>query len=181
MIDIRSQYDRLSPARKIDPGASEPGSEYKVTYSSYYDSEGRLIVEASGKVNLYEEIQSHKDSTDIHILLDRYHKGDLDVMARLQEDRGVYADVTGMPRTYAEVLNLVHQGELEFMRLPVDVRAKFDHSYEVYMASMDDPKVWSQRMGFDAAETQARQINEVSPQISSAGSVNLTDVSGGDS
>lgn len=163
MISIRTQYDRHDPDLKVDPGATVPGSGLKPTYSSYYDSHGRLVVEPSGQVDLYMEIQSHKDSCDIHVLLDRYRRGDLEVMERLQTQGGVYADVTGMPQSYAEVLNLVHQGEQEFLALPVDVRAKFGHSYEVYMASMDDPKSWRERMGFDAAEAQAATIQDMTP------------------
>lgn len=175
MLTVRNQYQRHSPETKIDPGSSVPGSGLKPTYSSYYDSHGRLIVEQDGTADLYMEIQSHKDSCDIHVLLDRYRRGDLEVMERLQTQRGVYADVTSMPQTYAEVLNMVHQGEQEFLRLPVDVRAKFDHSYEVYMASMDDPKVWSERMGFDAAADQAQTIETMTPASATTPEVTTVD------
>lgn len=163
MLKIRTQFDRLDPSTKVYPGETNPGDGMRITYTSYYDSHGRLQVEPDGQVNLYEEIQSHKDSTDIHVLLDRYHQGDLEVMERLQTQRGVYADVTGMPKTYAEVLNTVHQAEQEFDRLPVEVKAKFGHSYEQWLASMDNMDTWAHRMGFDAAEEQAQDINNITP------------------
>ncbi|QXN75121.1 internal scaffolding protein [Microvirus mar28] len=161
MIEIRSQFDRHDVKRKIAPGSSEPGSGQKMSYSSYYDSLGVIQLEEEGYINLYEEIQSHKDSTDIHILIDRYHQGDLSIMERLQTPRGVYADSTGMPKTYAEVLNLTHRAENEFMKLPVEVRREFDHDWTQWMAAMDDMPSWARRMGFDAQEEQARQISDL--------------------
>lgn len=160
MINIRHQFDRFSNS-KADRGYTNPGDAEKVTYTSYYDSRGILQLEEDGKINLYEEIQSHKDSTDIHVLIERFHQGDLSIMERLQTERGAYVDATNMPKTYAEVLNLIHRGEQEFMQLPVEVRAEFNHDYAQWMAAMDDMPVWAKRMGFDKQEQQANQINDL--------------------
>lgn len=159
-ITIRTQYDTYSDF-PVPHGVSHSGSSTKPTYSSYYDSHGVLQVEQDGVINLYEEIQSHKDSTDIHVLIERFHQGDLEIMERMQQHPGVYADVTGMPKTYAELLNTLHHGEQEFMQLPVEVRSQFGHSYEQWLAAMDNMPLWRERMGFDKAQNVADAISSV--------------------
>ncbi|WGL31257.1 internal scaffolding protein [Dipodfec virus UOA04_Rod_845] len=137
MIKFRTQYDPHPPVFQ------EPGSPEKLVYSPRYTSEGVLDLAVTGKENLYEFIQSHKESTDIHVLLDRFANGEEDVLSRLQ---GFYADVSDMPKTYAEVLNAVIAGEETFARLPVEVKRRFDNSFAVWLASMDSPD-FSERMG----------------------------------
>ncbi|UPW41957.1 internal scaffolding protein [Dipodfec virus RodF1_56] len=139
MIKFRTQYSDRTPVYQ------EPGSRERLVYSPRYDSAGVLDLEVTGKENLYEYIQSHKESTDIHVLLDRFANGETDVLQRMQ---GFYGDVTSMPKTYAEVLNAVIVGEETFARLPVDVKQRFDNSFAVWLASMDSPD-FSRRMGIE--------------------------------
>lgn len=137
MIKFRTQYDDRSPVFQ------EPGSSVKLVYSPRYDDNGVLDLVVTGKEDLYGYIQSHKESTDIHVLLDRFANGETDVLQRMQ---GFYGDVTSMPKTYAEVLNAVIVGEETFARLPVDVKQRFDNSFAVWLASMDKPD-FAERMG----------------------------------
>lgn len=102
----------------------------------------RLI--ETGKTDLYAEIQSHADSVDIHVILDRFAKtGDPGVLSRVQ---GAYGDFTQMPRTFAEALNTMVAAEQYFLGLPVDVRAQFGHDFHQFLASMDAPD-FAQKMG----------------------------------
>lgn len=116
---------------------SNLGSKEKDIYKPKYDKNGVMYLEKVGKENIYEMIQSHKDSVDIHVLLERYKNGDLDVMSRVQ---GIYGDFTEMPKTYAESLNAMISAENYFNELPVDVRAEFGHSFQQFLASMDKPE-----------------------------------------
>ena len=54
-----------------------------------------------------------------------------------------------MPKTYAELLNHIIAGKNAFMDLPVETRAKFGHSFERWLASMDDPVDFATKMGID--------------------------------
>lgn len=96
-----------------------------------------------GKHDLYAEIQSHKDSVDIHVLLSMYNNGDPGALTRIQ---GAYGDFTRMPSTFAEALNTMIAAEQYFNGLPVDVRAQFGHDFHQFIASMDSPD-WAARMG----------------------------------
>lgn len=133
-----TQYDR-------DPGPfSDPGDPIHILYTPQFDKSGDYELVESGRENIYDEIQSHAESVDIHVILERYARGDVDALAKVQ---GVYADVTGLPGSYAEMLNTVIAGEQQFLSLPLEVREKFDHSYQKWLISMDDMPRWMSLMG----------------------------------
>lgn len=137
MKKFKTQFDDRVPVFQ------EPGSREKLVYSPRYDDNGVLDLVVTGKEDIYAFIQSHKESTDIHVLLDRFANGETDVLQRMQ---GFYGDVTSMPKTYAEVLNAVIVGEETFARLPVEVKQRFDNSFAVWLSSMDSPD-FASRMG----------------------------------
>lgn len=139
-MTFNTQYDKRAPVYQ------EPGSRVKTVYSPRYSDSGVLDLVATGQENLYEYIQSHAESVDIHFLLNRFVNGEVDVLQRMQ---GFYADVSSMPKTYAEVLNAVIVGEETFARLPSDVKQRFDNSFAVWLASMDKPD-FSERMGLQS-------------------------------
>lgn len=147
MRKFNTQYDSRPPVFQ------EPGDPVKLVYSPRYNDDGVLDLVVTGKEDLYSYIQSHKESTDIHVLLDRFANGEVDVLQRMQ---GFYGDVTSMPKTYAEVLNAVIVGEETFARLPVEVKQRFNNSFAEWLASMDKPD-FSQRMG-------TAPIDQVTPQ-----------------
>lgn len=131
-------------------------------YAPQIAKDGTYELIESGREDLYASIQSHADSVDIHVILDRYARGDVGALSRVQ---GVYADVTGVPGTYAEMLNLVVAGEAQFNSLPLETRAKFDHSYAKWIAAMDDFQEWQKLMGI-AQPTSS--LNNSEPAADSA-------------
>lgn len=137
---FRTQYD---PSERV---YSEPGSPVKTLYSPVFDKAGVWHLEESGKHDLYAEIQSHADSVDIHIILQRFESGDVSVLQRVQ---GTYGDFTSMPKTFAEALNTMIAAEQYFMSLPVETRAQFGHNFNQFIASMDAAD-FTQRMGIDS-------------------------------
>lgn len=150
-MKFRTQYSDRTPVYQ------EPGTPVKLIYSPRYTDDGVLDLVVTGQENLYDYIQSHKESTDIHVLLTRFANGEEDVLSRMQ---GFYADVTSMPKTYAEVLNAVIVGEETFSRLPVDIKQRFDNSFAVWMAAMDSPD-FASRMGYDAPDQAGMTDSQV--------------------
>lgn len=151
MPKFRTQYDGRVPVKQ------EPGDPIRKVYSPRYSEDGVLDLVVTGQENLYEYIQSHKESTDIHVLLQRFANGEEDVLQRMQ---GFYGDVTSMPKTYAEVLNAVIVGEETFARLPVEVKQRFDNSFAVWLSSMDSPD-FARRMGVDQSDLAGMSPSEV--------------------
>lgn len=143
-----------------------PGSGERTLYTSRVADDGTIELIESGKDNLYASIQSHKDSCDIHVLLARYQNGDSDALSRVQ---GAYGDFTQMPSTYAELLNAVIAGENMFNSLPVEVRAKFDHSLEKFMVAMDDMPDFLERLGYKDGifKKDSGPVDEVGQKVES--------------
>lgn len=118
------------------------GDRTKKLYAPEYDADGVLHLIDNGEESLYDYIQSFKDSTDIHVLLTRYQNGDA---AALSKAQGTYGDFTDMPKTYAEMLNSLIKGKDDFMKLPVELRAKFNHSFEEWISTYGSP-TWLEKM-----------------------------------
>lgn len=127
-LNFPTQYHSLG--RKF----SNPGNPVHITYAPHFDETGHYELVEDGKINIYDEIQSHADSVDINILLKRYAEGDPEALSRAQ---GSFIDVTGMPQTYAEVLNIVNDAKQVFLKLPLEEREKYGQSFEVWLSSLD--------------------------------------------
>lgn len=125
---------------------SNPGTPVHELYSPHFNDDGEMELVVTGYENIYDEIQSHKDSVDIHVILDRYKRGDVNALSRVQ---GVYGDFTTVPKSYADALNAVISAENYFASLPLEVRAKFDHSFQKFLVSMDKPG-FADAMRFEA-------------------------------
>lgn len=126
---FKTQYD----AR--DRIVSNAGSPIKQLYAGSYNERGQVELKEDGTENLYDFIQSFAESTDIHAIMRRFENGEVDVLEKVQ---GFYGDVTEMPKTYAEALQRIADSEKVFMSLPVDVRAKFGHSFSEFLSASND-------------------------------------------
>ena len=143
-------------ANQFEPHArihANPGTPEKVLYGPVFDENGTLDLEPKGKENLYDYIQSHKDSCDIKLIVDRCARGDLSALSKAQ---GMYGDFTTLPRTYAEALQALTDAENFFMGLPVETRAKFDHDPHKFIASMDKPG-FLEKLGVPVPNSGAEQ------------------------
>lgn len=138
MSKFRTMYD------PHDRQVSNSGDREKPIYRAQLDEHGHLELIEDGKESVYDYIQSHRDSVDLHKILDRFQQGDVAALSRVQ---GVYADLTSMPKSYAEMLNAVIAGEQYFAGLPLEVRARFGHSFQQWMVSMDQPD-FAEKMGW---------------------------------
>lgn len=125
---FRNQYDNRGDCDCTCHGRAE-----KPTYTANEDG---LPVE-SGTVNIYDEIQSHRQSVELSTLLQRYAQGDATALNQIQ---GVYADVVDMPSTYSELFERVRDAENSFNALPDDVRALFDNSPVSFWQSIGTPE-----------------------------------------
>lgn len=122
---------------------SNAGSPEKITYEPYYDERGNLELKETGKINQYMDIQSHADSVDIDLIVARYRAGDKDALNKAQ---GFYADVSGMPKSMVDILNLGIKGEAAFASLPLDVRSRFDNNFAQFIATAGS-KEWYDKLG----------------------------------
>ncbi len=140
--EFRTQYDGV---RRV---VSEPGNPIKQLYSGSYNERGQVVLNEDGTEDLYAFIQSFAESTDIHAIMRRYQNGEVDVLEKVQ---GFYGDITEMPHTYAEALQRISDSEKVFMSLPVEVRAKFGHSFSEFLSASQEAD-FLERLGITETE-----------------------------
>ena len=140
-MNFPTQFNRISK-----PPANS-GSPTHVLLSPIFDDRGVMLLKETGTENLYDYIQSHRDSVDIHKILQRFEEGDVNVLSKVQ---GQFGDFSDYPRSYAELLNKVLEGEQSFNQLPLDVREQFGFSYERWLASAGSDS-WLSAMGLTPA------------------------------
>lgn len=127
----RTIYDRRI-------SVSNPGSDMVADFVSVYDEDGKRKVVKSGYYSLYDEIQSYRESCDLKSILARYvQTGDESLLKRRE---AVFADVTLMPKTYAEMLQLSNAAENLFKALSPDKREIFNNNPDEFLASFGTDK-----------------------------------------
>lgn len=119
-----TQYDK-----QVDRTSSKTGSPTKPAFKMKVDVKGRRKLIADGIINIYEQIQSHKDSCDINLILTKYMNGDKTVLSKVQ---GFYGDYTNIPTSLNELQNRVLDAERLFYQLPIETREKFEHNPGIF-------------------------------------------------
>lgn len=94
---------------------------------------GYPILKQTGEHNLYEEIQSYKDSCDLSSILQQFDLGSIPGIPF--DELGDLNDFTDMPMSPGELLGLVRRGEQMFDELPNEVRSKFNYSLYNFVGS----------------------------------------------
>ncbi len=149
---FRTQYNRLKEVFK-----SNVGDGYQPTYKMRVHEDGKRELEKVGRIDLYAQIQSHKDSCDINYILERFARGDESALSKIQ---GVYGDFTQMPTNLAELQQRVVDAEALFYNLPVDVRAEFNHSPSEFYSAIGTDK-FNKAVGITP---QVDPVPQVDPQ-----------------
>lgn len=130
---------------------TDPGSRYKEIYSPVVQSDGHVELVVKEKTCLYDFIQSFKDSCDINVLLRRFAQGDTSALLR---GNPVFGDFTEMPKTYAEMLQVVIDGQNYFDTLPSDVRGKFHNNYQEFVSTIGSD-AWLNALGIKSEQAAA--------------------------
>lgn len=129
---FRTQFDN-------DTGkyTSESGSKLIAKYAMKVDPEtGYEYLAPTGEYeNVYDRIQADYPSTDINLLMERFALGDTEAINIKQ---GFYGDVTGMPKTYAELFEKEKECHKLFDELPSDLKEMFNNSYTEFWSEMDN-------------------------------------------
>lgn len=121
---------------------SNPGSPYKPIYSASLTKDGHIELKVVGQDNIQEYIDSFADETDINWILARCTAGDTSVLSKRQ---GSYGDFVDVPKNYHEFMQKLLDGQEFFDSLPVDLKNKFDNSFEVWMTTIGS-KEWFEAM-----------------------------------
>lgn len=147
---------------KFDNGnfVSNPGSPIHILYAPKVCDDGHIELVPCGKENTDEMIQSHLESTDINLILNRVAQGD---MSGLTVKNGAYGDFTNVPKTFAEALQLQIDSNRLFESLPVNIRDKF----------MQDPNEFFAKAG---TEEWFEKLNGIIPREMNPGVIKTEEV-----
>lgn len=104
--------------------------------------DGTIKLTQVDSIDIKAEINSYASTCDMAYILSRLRVGDASVLSAKE---GAYGDFTVFPKTYAEMLQLVQNGEAAFESLPLDVRAKFDNNLNKWFATIGTDE-WSDKM-----------------------------------
>lgn len=124
---------------------SPPGDLFHAILTPSFRSDGTIELIVSDRVDIKKEINSHRDETDMSFILSRLMIGDDSV---LNPNPPMYGDFTQFPKSYAEMLNMVLDGERYFDSLPLEIRNKFDNDRSKWFASIGSDS-WLDSMGFE--------------------------------
>lgn len=133
-MKYRSWLDDLTADKKYPNNNlfSNHGNHLVPEFRAEVQDNGVIELVEDGVKNLYDEIQSHRESVELSALIERYKNGDTTVLDRRA---GIYADTTKMPKTYAEILQTVIDGENIFASMPLEFREKFGNDFNQWFAS----------------------------------------------
>lgn len=124
---------------------SNPGSRFKEEFHGVVQEDGSIELVSDGMIDWYKEIQADAVGCSVPEIVARAIQGD---PTAFRKGEGFYGDITEMPKTYAEVLNLVNDGKSQFEKLPLEVREKFDFSFEKWFATLGKND-WFEKMGIN--------------------------------
>lgn len=131
---LETIYTRLAKPKHF---YSNPGKRIHDTHILSVGDDGKKYLKKTGKVDVYRDIQSYADSCDIHLILDRYMKGDVEIINQVS---AIYGDVTQMPKTLAEAYKKIVEGENYFAKLPIDIKNHFNNNPGEFFASIGTPE-----------------------------------------
>lgn len=129
-IKCVSYFDRMD-ANKRKSFVSCSGSHIMTIYE-YRFVDGIKQLVPSGKTDTQELIDSFAESADINNIIVRFLNGDESVINKVV---GTFGDFRDCPTTYAEMFDRIQKCENLFNSMPVEIKEKFDNSYEKFWSS----------------------------------------------
>ena len=130
-MKFRNKYEH----RAVIP--SNPGSMFHNDYKMKVFDDGTRDLVVVGQIDTYEMIQSHKDSVDLKLTLERFARGDESAINRRQ---AFFGDFTNMPTTLSELSQRILDAQDLFNTLDVDARRAFDFDAGKFFASIGTPE-----------------------------------------
>lgn len=127
------EYEIRNFRSEKKPVFTDSGSGIKIEYQLRIVDGKRKLVEV-GKTSLYDYIQSHADSVDIHKILERCSmENDYSYLNRMPSD---FMDVTDMPRNLAEAYSAVQDAKNYFNRMPIDIKKEYNNSFGEFITDL---------------------------------------------
>lgn len=136
--------------------------------------DGNLV--ENGFMNIYDEIQSHRESVELSTLLQRYMNGD---ETALNQQVGMFIDTTDYPKNYAEMFDRVNQAVDSFGELPPELRDLFNNNPVEFWSSLGSAEFMEKVAKFSTQAVKNSGTNSSQSVDGSSGASAAPDVNGG--
>lgn len=114
---------------------SNCGKKTSNIYKQEFSNNGKRSLIICGQSPTYDKIQTFAEDCNIYKIVSRYVGGDVSV---IDKNKGFYADITSLPKTFDEFHNKVVEGQNIFNGLPTDLKQRFGNSINEFMHSIYD-------------------------------------------
>lgn len=126
---MRNKQARIPNIASIYTYSGSP--VHKILEPRFDGSVTKLVV--TSEENIQDRIEAEAPFTDINYMLHRLSLGDTSV---LSSRRAMYGDFTGLPSDPIEAINLVHQSEYAFARLPSEDKVRYNNDWKQWFAEL---------------------------------------------
>lgn len=126
-----------TPYKNYEFKESPSGTGMETVYQWKYNNDGTRELEMVDEKNVYHEIQQYKEDCDIVNIISRL--GGINNLQQLPP-RGVYADMTQLPKNLYEAVELQEKAKNSFLKLPKEIREDFNNDMLQFMASIGTEK-----------------------------------------
>lgn len=116
---------------------SDPGDPFKEECQLRV-VDGEMTLEVTGKSAWYDYIQSHKDSVDIHKILERCKQ--LDDYSILNRMPAEFMDTVDYPKNLAEAFASIQDARNYFDQLPLEIKQKYDQNFLDFISDIGSEK-----------------------------------------
>lgn len=116
---------------RIKDFSSNPGETTRIEKELVIE-DGQYVAKVTGVIDIQEEIDSYRDSVDIHSLVNRFMHGDESAINRAQ---AFYDDVSELPVKLQDVLAVNSRGVNAFEMLPVEIRELYGNDYLKFVSN----------------------------------------------
>lgn len=143
----------------VDAGIKLPfepscaGERYRTEYAPIVNDDGTITLVEDGKTDLQEMYDVQAAGCDMSLIVQRYLSGDYSVLSRAQ---GVYIDTTVYPKSNAELLQKVIDGQRYFDSLSPDIKSRFDNDFNQWFAGAGSEQ-WLRNMNVESAKLEKKE------------------------
>lgn len=143
--------------KRCEEFVSNPGNKlHPVRHGKILD-DGTIQLVTDRLEDTDKIIDSFRQQTDIHTIMARVAAGETNL---LNQKQGFFGDVTELPKTYAEMLDLMHRGQQFFDKLPIEVKNKYNNDFNQFFARFDE--AMADLSGSQKSEAVASGVDDLS-------------------
>lgn len=165
---MRNHWEYRSQYGADDEIRSNPGNSVLDKFVLSTNDQGQKYLKKVGTTDLYADIQSHRDSCDLNLILNNLDVNQVNGLVSsfsfsdfMNSD---IFDMTSLPKSIGGMHNLVVEGEQYFDGLPLPVREAFNFSPALFISKFGTSdfkdKIKELRLKYDSSYERPQEIFE---------------------